>query len=1037
MPATILTIPPGAPFLATFARALCDGDIIPGLSGADPLALAAATIYVPTRRAARALAQELAVALDRPAVLLPRIRPLGGLEETGRGLMFAGGEPLALPPPIGDIERRMLLAELVLHWGRSLRHAIVRIGPGGTPETDPSEALMVATHFAGAWHLAGELAALMDELIIEDVAWKKLDDLGGSFDEYWRITLNFLDIAITHWPEILKTRGKIDPARHQVRLVEAQVAALEAGRETGPVIAIGSTGTNRATARLLAAIARAPKGAVVLPGLDQMLDNRSFDLIGGGDAAMLDPASGHPQAALRRLLPVLGVTREDVRSLGQVRPELAARTRFLSQALRPADTTELWGAWLASSAAEIPGALAGITLIEAADEREEALALAIAMRRVLETPKATAALVTPNRDLAARVRAELLRWQIEVDDSGGEVLGVTPHGALARLALACAESRHGAMDMIALLAHPLVTLARPRAEVARLAPLVEAGMLRVTLPTLAFADTAELVEAARERAEEHHANPAQKRITDAQWEAMEALLTAFSAALAPLDHLAGEAPMADWLAAHRATLLALAAPAPEQAVPGGTDAETLAQLLDDLEQAATPAITFDCAGYRSFFEALSRQTIVRGPQRSHPRVKILGLLEARLIHADVMLLAGLDETVWPPQAQTDAFLNRTMRAQLGLSSPERRIGQTAHDFVEAVCGGDVVLSRAAKRGGSPMVESRFLQRMAALAGGHWQACRARGQGLLHLARTIDLPHHYPPPKRPEPRPSITFRPVKLSVTQIETLRRDPYAIFARTILGLEPLDPLGPELGAREMGQFLHQVLAQFCLAHPKGELPAGVRPQLVEMAREAMQPLLANATFRAFQWPRVETALDYYLAFEADRRGTIAEIFPEKHGKLAITLDDGSIFTLTGTADRLELGRDGSVQVVDFKTGAVPGLEEVRVGFAPQLTLEAMMVDCGSFPALPEGSHATGALYLKLGGGDEGGKIRPLRWKDASFGDVVADHYQELNVLLNQFRQVQTPYLSRPHVKFVTRFSAYDHLARVKEWSGQPGDEA
>ena len=1038
----VLTIPPGAAFLATFAAALRDGGIIPGLSAASgPLALARTTIYVPTRRSARALMQELSRAFDGQSVLLPRILPLGGLEETRTGLIFSTSDATALPvpdvpPAIGEIERRMLLAQLVQKWAQALPHAIVSVNAAGEPEFDDAETLLVATSFAGAWHLAGDLAGLIDELIIEDIAWSALDDLGDEHDIYWRITTHFLDIAITGWPGILAQRGKVDRARHQAQLVEAQIAQLQAADGAAPVIAIGSTGSNRATARLLAAIAASPQGAVVLPGLDLDLDASAFALIGGAGDARVDPAQGHPQAALWRLLPELGIGREHVASLGAASPALAARARFLTQALRPADSTETWAAYLAQAEPEIIAGLADVTLVEAANEREEALALAIALRQALEDPQATAALITPNRDIATRVRAELARWNIDVDDSGGEPLGVTPQGALARLVLACVQSRHAAIDMIAMLAHPLVLLAHARGDIDRLAPLVEIGILRAVTPTLPFGETAGLVEAARLSARHRHAHAARARIGDGEWDEIGTLLTAFNAALAPLDALTGQAPLAEWLLAHRAALDALTL-GPDGAAPIGEDGDVLASLLDELEAAALPDIALDCQSYQHFFDQLCREAVVRGPRRAHPRLKILGLLEARLMRADLVLLAGLDESIWPPQAHTDAFLNRPMRARLGLSAPERRIGQSAHDFVQAMGNPRVIISRAAKRGGTPMVASRFVQRMAALAGPAFEACRERGKGLLHWAQALDLPRHIRHIPRPKPCPPLDLRPTRLSVTRIETLRRDPFAIFAQYILELQPLDPLGLEMGAREMGLFLHEVLAQFTRLHPGGALPASAPAQLLGMTRAAMQPLLDNAAFRSFQWPRVQEALTCFLRFELARRENIAKIYVEEFGSMEIGLDDGSLFRLTAIADRLELAHDKSVTIVDFKTGAVPGLNEVRVGFAPQLTLEAVMVDCAAFKGLPEGVTGAGALYLKLGGAD-GGRVVDMASLDTDFLEVKSDHYEGLILLLNQFRNVETPYLSRPYPKFIARFGAYDHLARVREWSaGQAGENA
>ena len=420
----VFTIPPGAAFLKSFVAELLDGRIIDGFSRAiGPLDLADATIYVPTRRAGRALIEEFARGLGQSATLLPRILPLGALDETETSLLFGdpGFEaPLSetLPLAAPEIWRRMQCARLILAWAHALRHAIIAIDRDSKPITDAHEALLVGTSSLDAWHLAGELTNLIDELIIEDIAWDRLDPLVlPEFDRYWRITLDFLDIAMQQWPQILAAHNLVDAATRRMRLVEAQMHAIETSRMDGPVIAIGSTGSNHATARLLAAIARAPRGAVVLPGLDCSLDEETWQRVATERGSKLEAAFGHPQAALQRLLPLLGVTRDDVIEIGTVSPPRAARISLVSEALRPADTTEHWRDYRAATPAQdIELALADVTLIEAADDREEALCLAIALRQVLEEPEATAALVTPDRTLARRVAAELTRWGIEIDD---------------------------------------------------------------------------------------------------------------------------------------------------------------------------------------------------------------------------------------------------------------------------------------------------------------------------------------------------------------------------------------------------------------------------------------------------------------------------------------------------------------------------------------------------------------------------------------------------------------------------------------------
>ena len=1044
--ANIFTIAPGAPFLKTFVTSLLDGRVVDGYSShVGPLEIAEATIYVPTRRATRALADEFSRAINRPSVLLPRILPLGALEETETGLLGEAGRDGAyepgLPEAAGEIARRMELAGLILEWAQFLSHAIVSVSAQGERTFDTHEPFLVAATPADAWYLSGELANLIDELIIEDVAWERLDPLVmPEFDPYWRITLDFLNIAIEQWPKIFAECNLVDKARRQVALIEAQSRRMQDGALSCPVIAIGSTGTNRATARLLAAIARAPKGAVVLPGLDLDLDDRAWAMIAGDPDQNIEASFTHPQAALSRLLGLLRVKRESVVSLGEVAQNLVARGKFISEALRPAELTDEWVAYHAGMDAPLlDAALQGVRLIEAADEREEALALAIAMRQVLETPCETAALVTPDRNLARRVRTELLRWGVDAEDSAGEPLGTSPIGALARLAIACGASKMEAPDITALLTHPLLRLGLSREDVARRAALLEIGLLRSAsaagcLAELIVGEPSALIAAARDEAGSTFAHPAKKRISAEEWASLEDLLSRLGAKFSPLLNLRGNHPLDRWVAAHRDTVEAIAGS--EDNGVDREDREALDALFDELMQNVPDRMTFDVESYGLFFAAVAREIILRGRKRAHPRLQILGLLEARLVDVDVMLLGGLDETVWPPQARTDAFLNRPMRAALGLTPPERKLGQTAHDFAQAMGKGKVILSRARKRDGAPVVASRFLQRMAALGDAAWQACRERGDYYLRLARAIDQSAPVPASSdRPLPRPPVELRPKRLSVTQIETLRRDPYALYAEKILRLKELDPLGGVLGAGEFGSAIHAALERFVDGHPVGPLPPDAREKLRAFLREELVAQLQDAAFVALRWPRLEKTIDFYLRFEAGRRDRIKAINTECEGKLDIPLDDGSIFTLTARADRIELNSEGTVTLVDYKTGTPPGPNEIFVGFAPQLTLEAAMAARGAFN-LGWNFESVEALYLKLGGA-RGGEEKPLDFAKAranvtkkSFLDVAEDHFYGLVELLDQFRDPATAYPPRPFPEYAKRYNAYDHLARVKEWS-------
>lgn len=1023
----VFSIAPGAPFLATFVDAFLSGDIIPGLSRTtDPLILARSRIYVPTRRAGQALATQFARSYGGGATLLPRILPLGGLEERETAAIFgdfASDFDVAARPQIEEIERRLLLSQLVIEWSRVVDGAILRTDAEEGFVCHESEPFLVAATPAGAYALAAELSALIDEFNIEGVTASDVEKLveERDFGDYWGITTRFLAIAFEQWPNILEGNERVDPSTRQKLLVEAQIARL--ATQTDPVVAIGSTGAQPTTARLLCAIAAHEQGAVVLPGLDRMMSDPAWAQVGEGE---MEPAFTHPQTMLKRLIGAMKLTRDDIREIGETPPSLERRRTLVSQAMLPAESTADWRLFRDAEAASFTEALDSVTLLEAPDEQLEALTLALFLRESLETPRQTAALVTPDRILARRVAAELRRFEIDIDDSGGASLASTPSGALARLIAQVASNGLNAVDVAALLHHPLVRFGRAGEEVAALAPLIEAGVLRAVAWSGALSDIAQRARAA---AQDRHAHPAAQRITEDEWARINALFNDIDAAFRPLAALPGPMALKTRVEAHRSCFEAVIKTAEPVA---DTGAATLFGLFDRLSRASAPD-NFDASSYAALFDRIAFESTLRGPQRAHPRLKILGPLEARLMDVDLLLVAGLDETVWPPQTETGAFLNRSMRKALGLSPPERRIGQSAHDFIMAMGAPKVVLSRAKKRDGSPTVASRFLTRLEAVAGDAMDACRERGVRMLAIAAALDQPSRdqIETLQRPAPTPELALRPKRLSVTRIETLRRDPYSIFAEYILKLRPLAPLGADIGAREMGTAIHAALEAFVERYPSGDLPETARDELHALARGNLREFLADPAFESFTWPRLQEGLDHALAFEEERRDQGGAIHMEASGAWNVTLGDGSSFLLTAKADRIEIvGQEAFI--FDYKTGKPPTNSQVQAGWSPQLTLEAAMIEAGAFKDIGPHQVVNGAYVgLKDGGGTQWLKCE----KGVTFADVVSKHRGELVDMLTQFRDAATPYPSRPYVASTKYEGDYDHLARVKEWS-RGGDE-
>jgi ATP-dependent helicase/nuclease subunit B len=1033
----VFTIPSGAPFLPTLADALTHGRILERLR--DAAELSRATIYLPTRRAARALATLLAAHGDGRAQLLPRIVPLGEadgaeFELAGPdGAAFEGAEALA--PPIAPLERRLVLTRLIQRWAETVDRARLRL------EADAP--LLVPSSPADAVGLAGDLERLMDAFTTEGIAWEQLAEaVEVDFSEYFGLTLDFVRIATENWPKMLAEREASDPASRRSALIHAEARRLLRERPTAPVIAAGSTGSMPATAALLNAIAHLPNGAVVLPGLDTDLDEASWASIGGLETDDSDPVHGHPQAMLRRLLDgYFRIPRAAVQVLDTPAAPLAARSRVLSEALRPADTTDLWGTLPAEARADLARqGCDGIKLVEAADERDEALAAAIALRETLAAPDRTAVLVTPDRGLAKRTAAELARWGIAVEDSAGVPLSETPAGILARLAADAAALDFHPTRLLALLAHREVRLGWPRAVLEQAASALEIGVLRGPAPAPGLGGLRHALAGSRTAFGRHTPRP-RRRLSAEDWKLAADLVARLEEAFAGFtaETLGEEAvDLVALVHAHRRTVEALGASADEPDADGADDgsAEALAALFDDLVLSETGGVRGRFADYPAFFTTLARERVTSAVCRrsTHRRVRILGLLEARLLSADRVVLGGLDEGVWPPRTETDAFLNRPMRARVGLSPPERRIGQTAHDFVQALGTRDVVITRAQKRDGAPTVPSRFLQRMKAFTGeAIWRDVAAAGERYLRLARALETPKPARPLPRPAPKPDPALFPRTLSVTEIETLVRDPYSIFARHVLKLDALEPIAGTPSAAERGTIIHDVLGSFASDHAR-ELPPHALEDLMQRGEDAFGRIAdAFPELYAEWWPRFVRLASEFVVWEEARRPALACIHPELSGALPIALPDGSTFTLRARADRIEARRDGSYAIIDFKTGTPPGVKEVFAGFSPQLTLEAVMLMQGAFRNVPAAPGAPDLVYVHTSGGRNPLKPRELKpppGDTRSLADIIEQHRVRFTHLLGRYVSGEIGYLSRPYPKYAKRYSDYDHLARVKEWS-------
>jgi ATP-dependent helicase/nuclease subunit B len=1027
---TVFTIPTGVPF----ADALAAGLI--ARAGGAPFALSKMTVLLPNRRACRALAEAFLRQAGGPlgfggggipggGLLLPRLQPIGEPDEESQSIAEAGMpgvDAAEIPPAIGDLRRRMLLARLIHHSPQA------RLGAGsGTIAFDQ------------AVRLAGELARLIDQVATERLDFSRVKDLAPADSEYWQLTVRFLDLVQENWPSILESEGVLDPPTRRNLLLERQCALWHAQPPQDPVIAAGSTGSVPASADLIALVAGLPRGMVVLPGLDREADHAAW-----GEIA---EDQGHPQFGLRQLLNRLEVEPKDVAlwpsdGFSGAPP---MRSRIVADALLPAAVTESWEkrakqciAVAGESAAE--QAWRDVARIDCATEQEEAGVIALLLREAVERPAPErAALVTPDRGLARRVKAELLRWGVAIDDSAGEALRLTPPAAFFLLIAEAAAAEWAPVPLLAVLKHPLAAGGMAPVAFRQKVRALERSILRGPRPAPGLTGLRDTIESARKNA----AHEGKRDALRAAKYFVEALIEKTAA----FDRLDGPRPIAERLEAQVRVAEALAATDAEPGVArlwAGEDGEALADFIQDLLSAGRDMPSFDRAGYAALLPELMEGLAVRPRYGLHPRLFIWGPLEARLQQAEFVVLGGLNEGVWPPEPAVDSWLNRPMRKEFGLPAPERRIGLSAHDFQQAMGARQVVLTRALRADGQPTIPARWLLRLEAylkLLGIDQNLIAASGQSApvwRGWRQRLDRAEMVQPIARPMPRPGAKLRPAALSVTQIETWMRDPYAIYARHILGLKPLDPLDQDPDFSDLGTIVHRALHRFVSEFPE-ELSPEAESRLLEIGRAEFKPYEEKPAVMAFWWPRFEKIARWFVANEIVLRPNLDESRTELDGKLQIT-EVKPAFELRARADRIDRQSNGDLVVIDYKTGAPPSPKEVLLGLAPQLALEAAIIQGGTFDGLAKGP-VDRLEYWRLSGGATSGEIKEVRRPGRGGGAVDPGALAEearagLIALLRAFGRDGAAYPPVPRAEHAPKYSDYEHLERVGEWSVNQTDE-
>ena len=1008
----LFSIDAGTPFLKRLAEGLLD---VTGARDA-PEKLSEALVFVPNRRSARQLAVELYDAVGGGVLMPPDIRPLGDAGDNDPGL-FGELPEFDLKPPMPEGMRLGLLMQLVTKWYATRGEDL--------PMT---AALAIAT----------DLAALLDQAALSDTLdWSALETAYTEHDlaHHWQVSADFLKIISAEWPNILDEYGYSDPTAQELHAARALVARWERDPPQTPVIIAGSTGTTPASRLLMRAAITLPFGCVVFPGLDRNLEDQTLEAV--------RKAPSHPQYAFIQTLDFLNADVHSIRAW-PYSPERTdgqmSRHSLIQESLAPAESTADWVERFSrrvdgdKASVQIREAFEGLTLIETENEAEEAQVIALIMREAVENEHQSIALITPDAGLGASVSSILRRWNLTVTPSAGQSLLETSAGEFVQVVINWWCDPGDPVRLLALLKHARFYMAGD-AAFERSVMALERCILRGVRTWKTLDELIELIQYRLDNGDQ------QRGWKDSDADALLAVSSTLSTLQEAVDAVgptAGDDESAAGIVEGLAALCdrlsgGLAAATPLWA---GSDGSMVARCLEEFASLVRWSGVSASADIRSLFERFAANKMVAEDEAPHPRLFIWGPLEARLQSCDRFILAGLNEGQWPSPSSGDGLLPRVVRTKVGLPDPDARIGLSAHDFAQLACAPDVILTRSKRLDEKPSVASRWLWRLRILASSALESLEVTdellsqaGEHYLQIARAQFAPASVATVQPPRPKPAVSERPLKVNVTDVGTLIRDPYGYYAKTILKLRPLDAIDAEPDARIEGTAIHGIIEDVIKAGPPYPTPEVCVDRMIKAVRgvgglerrvEERRPIWTEATAQFLDWLEGQTS--HTLASEVKLKATLAV--------------QSAIVSLEGRADLVIVESGGRFHVVDHKTGQIPTDSQVASGLEPQLALLAALIEQadGRVEAISEARQAAALIYTGFGT-SAGAQVRAGPGSKNDVRTAVNDTWDGFSDLMRGFLQDDTPYLARPRVAFKSKSTDYDRLSRYAEWD-DPGHE-
>lgn len=823
----------------------------------------------------------------------------------------------------------------------------------------------VALNHEQALLLAKQLEDLLDGMQRYEVPYEKLDMLvPDEFAAHWQHTLSLLHIVTQQWPALLAQRYQCDPVARHTQLMNALCTHWRNMPPAHPIIIAGSTASVPATARLMQTVAQLPNGAVILPGLDVTASHS---------------APAHPHYNLQQFLKRCGTSQADVTLWSAADKEHNPRADFVSAVFAPDMKMQTHSP-------------THLRWYDAKDPHEEAQTIAILLREALENKHTRIALVTTDTSLPAYVNALMQRWNVTLDSSMGKPLSQVPAANYLLLITEMLRQHYAPHALLAVLKHPYSALGMARVECLEATRTLELGTLRGVVPDADKMEHSPLLRAV-------------KTSTQSLYDALS------SGELQPLHHL---------LRLLIRCAEALATSADEKGDARLWNGPDGAMLRDTLEEyiRAHPHFTVTPRLLPELLRSLLADRVYRPPLSAmHPHIHMLTPMEARLLSFDMVVMAGMNQGVWP-QPQHNAWLSASMMEALGLPTPEHFTGLAAHDVSGLLCQPQVVITRAQRDHRTPMVSSPFWQRIRHAAGDAWNAMQlaphyAQWRQALYQGSESNMQ-----PAVDAACPPVSSRPTKFSATDIELLVRDPYGFYAKRILHLRALDEVEEEAGVKEIGIVLHAICEAFVREH-RAHDEALEQAALHTLLQQHMRTLAHNPLYKHFWEPRMQRALATFLAYDRTTRGAGHTTLTELDGAMALTVD-GVAYTITARADRIDITPD-AVIITDYKTGTPPAEKDILSGHKAQLLIQGLIAQSGGYAGVPSDRPLT--LQFGAMSGKPDVEFTEARFTKGNLQESLDYAQEQLITLLRHYANPSTPYLPTPDNLAFNDYAALERL--------------